>query len=134
MLNGDSFVNIDVAALHAGHDAAATMVAVRAPKCSEFGALKLLGDRLIRFVGKSSDRLGWINSVFYIFQRAALNDLMPGVLYLENDIMPTVIPSEVNVVRSNSAFSDIGMPSNCARADAFFPRWLFTVPSWKPRK
>ena len=120
VLNGDSFVNIDVAALLAGHDAAATMVAVRAPERSYFGALELSGDRLVRFVEKGSDGPGWINAGFYIFQRAALKDFTPSVLSLEADIIPALIPSGVNVVRANSAFIDIGTPSDFARADAFF--------------
>ena len=120
VLNGDSFVNIDVAELLADHDAAATIVAVRAPERGCFGALELSGDRLVGFSEKGSDGPGWINAGVYVFQRAALNDFTPGILSLETDIMPTLIPSGVNVVRANSAFIDIGTPADFARADAFF--------------
>ena len=120
VLNGDSFVDIDVAALLADHDGTATMVAVRAPERGCFGALELSGDRLVGFVEKGNDGPGWINAGVYVFQRAALNEFTPGVLSLETDIMPTLIPSGVKVVRANSAFIDIGTPADFARADAFF--------------
>ena len=96
------------------------MVAVRAPERGCFGALDLLGDRLVGFAEKGSDGPGWINAGVYVFQRAALNEFTPGVLSLETDIMPTLIPSGVKVVRANSAFIDIGTPADFARADAFF--------------
>ena len=82
------------------------------------------GDDLVQqdnpIAEKGSDGPGWINAGVYVFQRAALNEFTPGVLSLETDIMPTLIPSGVKVVRANSAFIDIGTPADFARADAFF--------------
>lgn len=82
MTYGDGVADVDLDALvafHRRHGRLATVTAVRPP--ARFGGLTFDGDRVVRFVEKSSLGEGWINGGFFVLE--------PGVLdYIAGDVTP----------------------------------------------
>ncbi len=82
MTYGDGVADVDLDALvafHRRHGRLATVTAVRPP--ARFGGLTFDGDRVVRFVEKSSLGEGWINGGFFVLE--------PGVLdYIAGDATP----------------------------------------------
>jgi glucose-1-phosphate cytidylyltransferase len=75
---GDGVADLDIAGLarfHALHGRLATVTAVRPAR--RFGALKLDGDAVTRFVEKPEDDGGWINGGFFVLS-PAVGELIAG--------------------------------------------------------
>src|SRR5208283_1902859 len=98
VLNGDSFVDVDFAALlrfHRRHRALATMALAQAPSGSRYGYVRVNATgRILNFVEKGSTPSSskemppkWINAGVYIFRRELLRLIPTGhAVSLERDI------------------------------------------------
>jgi len=76
---GDGLANVDITKsikFHKKNKFKGTLTAVRPP--GRFGALKISGDKVIKFVEKPEGDSSWINGGFFVFEKDILD-------YLEND-------------------------------------------------
>lgn len=127
LLNGDSYCDVDLAALtsfHRTHSGFATLTLAQVPNGSRYGRVHLNEDRRIeRFEEKGGSREpGWINAGVYLFDRGPLSDIELGrVVSLERDVLPSwVTRGKVFGSPGSSRFIDIGTPESYAEAEAFF--------------
>ena len=124
VVNGDSYVDLDLAemvAFHTANYADATLAAVQVEDARASGTLALDENRIIAFAEKTEDTgPGWINAGLYIFERVGLENFSSGSSSLERDIMPRLIEGNVQACKTNRPFIDIGTPGNYARTEEFF--------------
>jgi glucose-1-phosphate cytidylyltransferase len=88
MTYGDGVGSVDIPkllAFHRAHEGLATLTAVHPP--ARFGALEFEGDRICRFIEKSSLHEGWINGGFFVIEPKALQ-------YIQEDVMWEYAPME----------------------------------------
>lgn len=131
VLNGDSYVDLDLRETVTGHQRAvtdATLVAVHVEDSGPYGTIQLDGDGVTGFMEKSGKSTpAWINAGIYMFDRPALMRFPPrfpaGGCSLERDILPELVDGIVRVCKSDGPFIDIGTPESYARAESFFERF-----------
>jgi NDP-sugar pyrophosphorylase family protein len=122
VMNGDTFVEFDAAAVLAAlgaSDAAAALVAVRVPDAGRYGALALDGaGRVARFLEKRPDAgPGLINGGVYAFGRAFLDAVMASDgPSLERDVLERLPAGALLAVETAGRFIDIGTPESLAQA------------------
>ncbi|MCC6346057.1 MAG: nucleotidyltransferase family protein, partial [Nitrospirales bacterium] len=89
VLNGDSFLEIDLRAMvafHAGKNARATMGLVFMEDTSRYGRVEIDGEgRVLAFAEKSAGSPGRINGGVYVFNRGGLASIPEGKVSLENE-------------------------------------------------
>jgi D-sedoheptulose 7-phosphate isomerase len=119
VLNGDTFVDVDVPALLARHQALgaqATLLAVHRDDASRFGRLQINGDRLLSFEEKRPEREpGLISAGVYVLERAALERVPEGrPSSFERELLPSLLSSDAVVAVQQHAgyFEDIGIPQS----------------------
>lgn len=122
--NGDSFADVDLAALcdlHARSRAALTLAAVERQDAGRFGALVTEGQWLRAFAEKRpegpGDGPGLINAGVYVMEREVLLRVPPGQpCSLERDLLPALLRdgAPVAVHRHPGYFEDIGVPEGLA--------------------
>lgn len=118
VLNGDSFLEVDLLELIRSHDengAALTMTVVEVENASRFGRV-VLGEngRVVSFLEKKSDaEAGYINAGVYIFQRNLFDVVDTDVpVSFERDLMPLFIINGVYGFVTRGKFIDIGTPTS----------------------
>lgn len=120
VMNGDTWIDIDPAALiraHLDQGADATIAATVIDDCSDFGTLDVDGqDRLLAFREKTPGQ-GLVNAGVYVMTR----DMVAGFpqtfpLSLERDVFPALVQSgrRLVVARVPGPFHDIGTPDRLA--------------------
>ncbi|BDG07181.1 nucleotidyltransferase family protein [Anaeromyxobacter paludicola] len=121
VLNGDTYVDVDVAAMLAAHlaaGAAATLAAVPREDASRFGRLVVEGDRLTGFEEKRPERApGLINAGVYLLERRVIEAIPAGrAVSFERETLPGLLAAgaPVGVFRHAGAFEDIGIPESLA--------------------
>ena len=128
VLNGDSFVELDLAALvraAAGRAGHVSIAVVAVPDGARFGTVQLdPSDRVVGFHEKTGQRAaGWINAGVYMVPRAVIAD-WPATrpLSFEHDVLPAALPKGVFAYRcaAGARFIDIGTPESLAEAERFF--------------
>jgi D-glycero-D-manno-heptose 1,7-bisphosphate phosphatase len=119
--NGDSFADVDLAALcelHARSRAALTLAAVERPDAGRFGALVTEGHWLRAFAEKRPEGgPGLINAGVYVMDREVLLRVPPGqACSLERELLPALLRdgAAVAVYRHPGYFEDIGVPEGLA--------------------
>lgn len=129
VMNGDSYVGIDLAALvdaHHGSGLAATVAATRVGDASRYGRLEWDSDRRITAFHEKNPggaaAPGWINAGVYLFEAAFLDALgePAGPLSLECEAFPGWIPRGIRAFPSEARFIDIGTPESYRLAQTFF--------------
>ena len=126
VLNGDSFADIDLAALrqfHTARQARVSLALVTAPSAKRYGLVETGSDGAIRSFSEkpAASGGGAINAGIYLFQRqalAALPERMP--LSLERDVFPGLINHGLYAMLFDAAFIDIGTPESLQAAAGFF--------------
>jgi NDP-sugar pyrophosphorylase family protein len=122
VLNGDTLLALDYAALLAAHAEAraeATLALVEVADASRFGTVELRGTRVIGFAEKQPG-FGLINGGVYVFERHAFDTVAPGGASLERDLLPALIDrGRVAAFPTRAPFIDIGLPETYAAAEAF---------------
>lgn len=125
VLNGDSFVELDFAAMRAAHHRAAarlTVGAVEVADASRYGRLLVEDSRLVGFAEKGSAGPGLINAGVYLMRRDLLETLgLPEAFSFELDVLAARL-QELRpwVHRASGRFIDIGVPEDYARAQGMF--------------
>ena len=126
VLNGDSFLGIDLNQLQAEHERggqAATIAAVAVADARRFGALEWSATGQVTAFHEKSGTPGekWINGGVYLFGPEFLKALSETVpLSLEREVFPAWIPRGIHVFPQPARFIDIGTPADYFRAQEFF--------------
>ena len=121
VLNGDSVVDVDVAALaeaHARLGRPLTLTAVRLDDVGRYGTLELDGDQVAGFAEKGASGAGWINAGVYMMRGDLLDRWpLPDRFSFEQEILVGRL-AEIRpaVCRTAGFFIDIGIPEDYARA------------------
>ena len=125
VLNGDTFVEVDFAAVRARHRQAAavlTVCAVDVADASRYGRLLVDGGHVTGFAEKGASGPGLINAGIYLMRRDLLEPLgLPEVFSFEHD----VLAARLGALRpaafvTHGRFIDIGVPEDYARAQDMF--------------
>jgi D-glycero-alpha-D-manno-heptose 1-phosphate guanylyltransferase len=122
VLNGDTYLEVDYAAMQASHMRAAarlTLAVCRVPDAGRYGALELADDRVQGFSEKGRSGPGWINAGTYLLS-ASVRSMLPSAraFSFEHDFLERdVALLQSRVFRSEGPFIDIGTPEDYARAE-----------------
>ncbi len=128
ILNGDSYVEFDLAKLREAHQASkatATLVVVKAETVERYGSvvIDMQTMRILQFKEKGADRgAGWINAGCYLMNRSSF-DPVENVrpMSLERERLPSLVSEETAYAHlSAGKFIDIGTPESYGRATDFF--------------
>lgn len=123
VMNGDTFVDVDLNAFLAAHQACgaeASILCVQVENAGRYGCVEIdAAGRLIRFTEKDSAATGaaWINGGMYLFGGALLEriaKLTKGSL--ERDILQNVPAGRIFAFQTQGRFLDIGTPETLALA------------------
>ena len=125
VMNGDSWVDADLAAFVAAHrarDAFMSVLCVRVDDASRFGRVEVAADGAItRFAEKDANAApGLINAGIYLLSQAAFAQLgnMEGPSF-ERDFMQILTDGRVVAyVCEGASFIDIGTPDSFSQADS----------------
>jgi NDP-sugar pyrophosphorylase family protein len=126
VLNGDSFADIDLAALrrfHADHHAHVSLALVAAPSVKRYGLVGVDdGGKVLSFSEKPAEAgAGAINGGIYMFERAALAAIPENIPHsLERDVFPQLINHGLYAMLFKADFIDIGTPESLQAAAGFF--------------
>jgi len=125
VVNGDTFVDADLAALAAAHaraGTAATMLCVAVPDAGRYGRVEIADGRVRRFREKEPTFAGAaaINAGVYLLSQALLATIPAGApLSLERDVFEKMAPGTLGAWLDPAArFVDIGTPASWAGAAA----------------
>lgn len=127
IVNGDSFIDVDLQALSrplsgGKYNFALSLFRVADSAC--FGTVAWNGERVTSFVEKAGREVpGLINAGVYMSKPGALADWLhvEGMLSLEQQILPVLVArGDVAAIESGTRFIDIGLPETYAAAQDFF--------------
>lgn len=120
VLNGDTFLDLEVSDVELLWKAAATpiIVARQVEDTARYGRLDVVDGRVAGFSEKGVMGPGLINAGCYVLPRHLLEDFPPGRAFsLELDFLaPTAATSNFAVFVTHGQFIDIGIPEDYARA------------------
>jgi D-glycero-alpha-D-manno-heptose 1-phosphate guanylyltransferase len=121
VLNGDTYVNADFAAMTAYHTAAGcpmTMAVTHVEDTARYGGVLLEDQRVAGFVEKGRRGPGWINAGLYVLSRDfPWPPELPERFSFETDvIVPSVDRIRPAAFRHDGVFLDIGVPEDFDRA------------------
>jgi len=126
VMNGDSYLDIDLTEMIAAHRKSAnpaTIAAVEVTDGRRFGSLEWDPGGQITAFREKSDTPGarWINGGVYLFEPQFL-DALPrsSPLSLENEIFPAWLGRGLHVFNRRCRFIDIGTPESYSLAQTFF--------------
>lgn len=121
VLNGDSYIQIDYAAMtcfHSAQSAQMSIAVTHQPDVARYGDVLLDGDRVVGFEEKGRTGAGWINAGVYVIRR----DLewppeLSGKFSFETDfLVPGIARLRPAPYKVDGLFIDIGIPEDLARA------------------
>lgn len=121
VLNGDTFYRMDYGALlrlRGERDLDLALVLRRVEDISRYGEAVLEDGRLARFNEKTGERRpGTINGGVYLMSRALLDEIPPGKVSLEQDLIPAWMREgrRLGGMVSDGYFIDIGVPEDYFR-------------------
>lgn len=127
VVNGDSYLDLDFAALVRFHGCRASSVSValaHVADASRYGSARLgMNGQVVAFQEKAaSGGAGWVNAGAYVFRRNVIESIPTDrPVSLERDVLPCwVSRGQVFGLRTEGRFIDIGTPESLARAADFF--------------
>ena len=123
VLNGDTFLKIDYAAMLAVHETAGAEVTVAlqsVPDVSRFGKTKVKDGRIVAFDEKGATGAGLINCGVYLVSRRVFDGYnLPDVFSFETDFLqPFIGDLRAAAYITDAYFIDIGVPESYSRAQA----------------
>ena len=123
MLNGDTFVDVDLndfAAAWPGFATPAALVAVQVEDAARYGRLEIVARPGRRFAEKSAaPGSAWINGGIYLLGATLLDRLAGmGPCSLERDLLERLPPGSIVAFPTTGHFIDIGTPASLAAAPA----------------
>jgi len=122
VLNGDSFVDVDIAAVLAWHRARrarATVVLTEVADSGRYGSVSVDAQgRVLAFAEKSitGSGRGLVNAGIYVLERDALRAFPAGAHSIERDVLPALVGQGLFAWRVPGRFIDIGLPETYAAA------------------
>ena len=120
VLNGDTYVNLDFAAMHAQHAPgdAMSMAVTEVPDTARYGGVLVEHGRVSGFVEKGRAGPGWINAGVYVIARAFPWPVaLPERFSFETDLLvPFVDRLRPAAYAYTGYFLDIGVPEDLDRA------------------
>ncbi len=128
VLNGDSFVDVDLRELmrmHTECGALVTLTVVSVDDASRFGRVTFDGTgRVLAFEEKKDDgQGGYINAGVYLINRKVFDGVQPDtVVSFEREIMPAILPRGVYAYVTKGKFIDIGTPESYGSAHEILGR------------
>ncbi|EKD82345.1 MAG: hypothetical protein ACD_39C01350G0003 [uncultured bacterium] len=126
VLNGDSFVEVDLNKLlnsHVTNGQGMTLTMVEVDNASRFGRVVSGSDgKIISFLEKSADSAaGFINAGVYLIERDLFDDVAEDtVVSLERDLMPVFLKRGIYGHKTTGKFIDIGTPDSYGASNSFF--------------
>lgn len=125
VLNGDTFAEVDFAAMLRAHrqaGAVLTVCAVEVADTTRYGRLLVEDARIAGFAEKGVAGAGLINAGIYLMRRELL--LQPGLpeaFSFENDVLAAKLDElRPLAYATHGRFVDIGVPEDYARAQSMF--------------
>lgn len=123
VMNGDSFVDFELAALeaaHSRHGASITMVVVEVEDTSRFGRVEVdSDDRVMSFSEKGQEQgAGLINAGCYLIDSSILRAEQPRPMSFEREILHRGL-HQTFALRTSGRFIDIGVPDSYAAAGEY---------------
>lgn len=128
VLNGDTFLDADYAAMlrfHAAQAAAMTMAVTHRDNIARYGGVLVTNGRITGFEEKGQTGPGWINAGAYVIDR----DLswpahLPEKFSFETDFLgPQILSLAPAAYEVNGFFLDIGVPEDLDRAQTELKRF-----------
>lgn len=120
VFNGDTFLDLDCAALEAFWQQHRKPVIVGRPVAdvSRYGRLVVSDDRVVGFAEKGSPGAGLINAGCYVFPTSQFDDrALHAAFSLEQDFLARAVPAtDIRVFPCEGQFIDIGVPEDYRRA------------------
>jgi len=111
VVNGDTLLELDVAALlahHAGQGREMTLAAVHVPDRDRYGAVHVKGGAVARFEEKRPGMgPGLVNGGVYVMQRGFLEGAPEGAFSLERDLLPRRL-GQIAAFETRGFFVDMG--------------------------
>jgi D-glycero-alpha-D-manno-heptose 1-phosphate guanylyltransferase len=131
VLNGDTFLQADLAALLAAHEsteAALTIAIAQQPDIARYGGVLVEGGRIVGFQEKGRSGPGWINAgVYAIVRELAWPPALSGKFSFESDfLMPELARLAPLAFPVNGFFLDIGVPEDLDRAQTALEQFRFS--------
>jgi D-glycero-alpha-D-manno-heptose 1-phosphate guanylyltransferase len=123
VLNGDTFLQADYAALlhfHAAEATGLTLAITRQDDISRYGGVLVEGNRIAGFEEKGRSGPGWINAGAYVMQRnQPWPQTLPERFSFERDfLMPEIGRLSPAAYKVDGFFLDIGVPADLDRAQS----------------
>jgi D-glycero-alpha-D-manno-heptose 1-phosphate guanylyltransferase len=121
VLNGDTFLQADYAAMlqfHAAESAALTIAITHQPNIARYGGVLVEGKRIVGFEEKGRSGPGWINAGAYVLSKAMPWPLtLPEKFSFEVDFLSPEISRLAPIAyQVDGLFLDIGVPEDLDRA------------------
>ncbi|MCS6786542.1 MAG: nucleotidyltransferase family protein [Thiobacillaceae bacterium] len=125
VVNGDTYVELDYAAMHAAHRAAGaslTVAVCAVDDVGRYGSLTVVDERIVAFAEKGGSGPGLINAGTYLIERNLIEGIPPGRVHsLEQELLvPRVAALRPLAFVCRGRFIDIGVPEDYARAQQLF--------------
>ena len=112
LLNGDSFLDVDVnemMSFHRKNAANITMGLTRVNDLSRYGMVEINDKReILRIVEKGSCGSGLINGGVYILNKNMVKSIPDGKISLEKDVLAKMLKSSIYGTETKGFFIDIG--------------------------
>ena len=129
VLNGDTFLDADYAAMlrfHAAAGAAVTLAVVHRDDVSRYGSVTIEGQRIAGFQEKGNSGPGYISAGTYVLARnLAWPPALPEKFSIETDFfMPEVARLRPAAFKVDGFFLDIGIPEDYDRAQTELAQFL----------
>jgi len=125
VLNGDTFVDVDLEGMQARHRANGALVSMAVKHVDDvgrFGSLRIVNDVVTGFIEKGASGPGDINAGVYLLPKNVFDahDL-PERFSFENEFLqPFIGEIAPRAFRARGPFIDIGVPDDYRSAAAFF--------------
>ena len=125
VLNGDSYVELDFAAMASAHRLSGsrlTVCTVSVADARRYGSVLTEGDLIAGFSEKGTAGPGWINAGVYLMAQDLLETLgLPEVFSFERDVLTArMVELRPQAFAVRGSFIDIGIAEDYARAQQLF--------------
>jgi D-glycero-alpha-D-manno-heptose 1-phosphate guanylyltransferase len=129
VLNGDTFLDADYAAMtqfHSAEGAEVTVAVVHHPDISRYGGVVLAGNRITGFEEKGRSGSGWISAGAYVINRdLEWPPALSGKFSIEKDFfVPEITRLRPAAYKVEGYFLDIGIPEDLDRAQTELAEFL----------
>lgn len=125
VLNGDSWLGLDLAAFATAAPEAELLVAARpVPDRARYGSLRTEGGRLLGMAEKGAEGPGLINAGLYrLAHDLPARRPQPEKFSFETALLADPAGLDARVHVTDAPFIDIGTPEDFSRAQEVIPRW-----------